>query len=204
MDEHNMGADAIFARYSLLSICILVLSAQEGIVNGYRLSYKPSMPNQQPTQHRKTGGTCAPHPPSFSSSPSYFLLPTLSFLPLLDSCQKFVGSGEGVVEGKRRGREVSELSANFGTANCATVLTFYSITNKICKCMNIIVAFTQKYSGVSYPLRNVSILSKALIHPRTPHYQRGKGQRGFLRPRIKGKIELSSCLTYFGLPASPE
>ena len=41
---------------------------------------------------------------------------------------------------------------------------------------------------------NVSLLSKARIHPRTPHFGRGKGQRGFLRLRIKGKIELTSCL----------
>ena len=47
---------------------------------------------------------------------------------------------------------------------------------------------------VWYPLRNMNILSKGLIHPRTPHYRRGKGQRGFQWLRIKVKVELSSCL----------
>ena len=42
-------------------------------------------------------GACPPHPPSFSSSHSFFLLlPPLSYLlSLLDSCQKFAGGLEG-------------------------------------------------------------------------------------------------------------
>jgi hypothetical protein len=59
---------------------------------------------------------------------------------------------------------------------------------------DIIVALTQKYSKVSYPLRKMSILSKAQIHPRSPHYRRGKEYRGVLGLRVNGKIELTSCL----------
>jgi hypothetical protein len=62
--------------------------------------------------------------------------------------------------------------------------------------MDIIVAFTHEYSRVSYPLWNVSIISKVRIYPRTPHYRRGKEWRGFLRLRVKGKIELTSCLLH--------
>ena len=74
------------------------------------------------------------------------------------------------------------------------LLMFCSVMNRIRKRADIVVAFTQEYSRVSYPLRNVSILSKTFIHPRTPHYRRGKGQRGFQWLRIKVKVELSSCL----------
>ena len=74
------------------------------------------------------------------------------------------------------------------------LLLFCSVMNRIRKRADIVVAFTQEYSRVSYPLRNVSILSKTFIHPRTPHYRRGMGQRGFLWLRIEGKVELTSCL----------
>ena len=38
-------------------------------------------------------------------------------------------------------------------------MVFYNVTNKICKRTDTAVAFTQEYSRVSYPLRNVSMLS---------------------------------------------
>ena len=39
------------------------------------------------------------------------------------------------------------------------VLVFYNVPNKIRKRTDNAVAFTQEYSKVSYPLRNVSTLS---------------------------------------------
>ena len=45
-----------------------------------------------------------------------------------------------------------------------------SVTKRIRKRTNIVITFTQEYSRVLYPLRNLSILSKVRIHPRTPHY----------------------------------
>ena len=41
----------------------------------------------------------------------------------------------------------------------AALLVLCNVTNKICKHTNAAVAFTQEYSRVSYPLRNVSMLS---------------------------------------------
>ena len=49
------------------------------------------------------------------------------------------------------------------------LLTFCTLTNRIRTHMDIIVAFTQEYFRVSFPLRNVSIFSMFLFHPRTPH-----------------------------------
>ena len=41
----------------------------------------------------------------------------------------------------------------------AVVLVLCNVTNKICKRTNTAVDFTQEYSRVSYPLRNVSTQS---------------------------------------------
>ena len=40
------------------------------------------------------------------------------------------------------------------------VLVLYNVTNKICKRTDTAVAFTQEYFRVSYPLGNVSTLSR--------------------------------------------
>ena len=47
------------------------------------------------------------------------------------------------------------------------LLVFCNVTNKIRKCTDTVVAFTQEYSRVSYPLENVSTLSTGLDCPRT-------------------------------------
>ena len=39
------------------------------------------------------------------------------------------------------------------------LLVLCNVTNKICKRTDTTVAFTQEYSGISYPLRNLSTLS---------------------------------------------
>ena len=55
--------------------------------------------------------------------------------------------------------------------------------NKIHKHMNIVVAFTQEYSRISYPLRNVSLLSMGLGSSKDTHTGVGEiGQRGL--PKI--------------------
>jgi hypothetical protein len=52
------------------------------------------------------------------------------------------------------------------------VLVLCSIMNKICKRTNTAVAFTQEYSGVSYPLRNMSTLSTGSASSKDTHWCR--------------------------------
>ena len=47
------------------------------------------------------------------------------------------------------------------------LLVFYNVTNKIRKCTDTAVAFTQEYSRVSYPQGNVSTLSTGSDSPST-------------------------------------
>ena len=49
------------------------------------------------------------------------------------------------------------------------VLVFCNVTNKVCKRTDTAVAFTQEYSGVSYPLRNVSTLSTGVGSSKDTH-----------------------------------
>ena len=49
------------------------------------------------------------------------------------------------------------------------MLVLCNVTNKISKCTDTAVAFTQEYSGVSYPLRNVSTLSTGLGSSKDTH-----------------------------------
>ena len=59
------------------------------------------------------------------------------------------------------------------------MLVFCNVMNKIRKCTDIDVAFTQEYSRVSYPLRNVSTLSTGLGSSKDTHTGVGRiGQRG--------------------------
>ena len=47
------------------------------------------------------------------------------------------------------------------------MLVLCNVTNKIRKCTDTAVAFTQEYSRVSYPLGNVSTLPTGSGYPRT-------------------------------------
>ena len=59
------------------------------------------------------------------------------------------------------------------------VLVFCNVTNKIRKRTDTAVAFTQEYSWVSYPLRNVNPLSMGLGSSKDTHAGVGRiGQRG--------------------------
>ena len=49
------------------------------------------------------------------------------------------------------------------------VFVFCNVTNKIRKRTDTVVAFTQEYSRVSYPLRNVSTLSMGLGSSKDTH-----------------------------------
>ena len=49
------------------------------------------------------------------------------------------------------------------------MLEFCNVTNKIRKCTDTAVAFTQEYYRVSYPLRNVSTLSTGLGSSKDTH-----------------------------------
>ena len=65
------------------------------------------------------------------------------------------------------------------------MLVLCNVTNKIRKCTDTAVAFTQEYSRVSYPLGNVSTLSTGSDGPRTcTHWCRRIGKRGLSRSRI--------------------
>ena len=59
------------------------------------------------------------------------------------------------------------------------VLVFCNITNKVCKGTDTAVAFTQEYSRVTYPLRNVSTLSTGSGSSKDTHLCRIGGMRGF-------------------------
>ena len=50
-----------------------------------------------------------------------------------------------------------------------SLLVFCNVTNKIRKRTDTAVAFTQEYSRVSYPLRNVSTLSRGLGSSKNTH-----------------------------------
>ena len=59
------------------------------------------------------------------------------------------------------------------------LLVLCNVTNKIRKHTDTAVAFTQEYSRVSYPLRNVSTLSTGSVSSKDTHTDVGRiGQRG--------------------------
>ena len=56
-----------------------------------------------------------------------------------------------------------------GACQTGTLLVLCNVMNKICKCTDTTVAFTQEYSRVSYALRNVSTLSTGLGSSKDTH-----------------------------------
>ena len=84
------------------------------------------------------------------------------------------------------------------------VLVFCNIMNKIRKRTDTAVAFTQEYSRVSYPLENVSTLSKVQAHPRTHKPVRRKiEERTFYSQNLCLEEEITSPL-YFELKVSTD
>ena len=82
------------------------------------------------------------------------------------------------------------------------VLVLCNVTNKIRKRTDTVVAFTQEYSRVSYPLENVSTLSKVQAHPRTHKPVRRKiEERTFYSQNLCLEEEITSSL-YFELKVS--
>ena len=83
-----------------------------------------------------------------------------------------------------------------------SALVFCNVTNKIRKRTDTDVAFTQEYSRVSYPLENVSTLSKVQAHPRTHKPVRRKiEERTFYSQNLCLEEEITSPL-YFELKVS--
>ena len=92
------------------------------------------------------------------------------------------------IEGKKKKKDTrtTEFEDNVATVSPATapesLLVFCNITNKIHKRTDTAVAFTQEYSRVSYPLRNVSILSTCSGSSKDTHTGVGElGQRGLTK-----------------------
>ena len=83
-----------------------------------------------------------------------------------------------------------------------SALVFCNVTNKIRKRTDTDVASTQEYSRVSYPLENVSTLSKVQAHPRTHKPVRRKiEERTFYSQNLCLEEEITSPL-YFELLVS--
>ena len=85
-----------------------------------------------------------------------------------------------------------------------SALVFCNVMNKIYKRTDSDVAFTQEYSRVSYPIGNVSTLSKVQAHPRTHKLVRRKTEeRTFYTQNLCLEEEITSPL-YFELKVSTD